>query len=426
MRILIVGNGGREHALAWKIHQSPLCDALYATRPNAGMRELCEAVDLDVSDVGGLVEFAIRERIDLTVVGPELPLTLGIVDRFSANGLAAFGPSRSAALLEASKAWSKAVMQRAGIPTAVSGTFDDPEAAKRWVASFGGPVVVKADGLAAGKGVVMCESSEDAHAAIDDMLIADAFGDAGRKIVVEERLIGEEVSFIALCDGRHALPLATSQDHKRIGEGDTGLNTGGMGAYSPAPQVDAQMTARLMADVIMPVVQLMAEDDSPFVGFLYAGLMLTAEGPRVLEFNVRLGDPETQPLMMRLKSDIVSLMLAAVQGELEGHSIEWDTRDAVCVVLASAGYPVTSRTGDVIAGLGEALSESGDVVVFHAGTRQKGPDVVTAGGRVLGVCALGEGLPRAVERAYHTADAISWPGRQMRRDIAWRALSESA
>lgn len=424
MRILIVGNGGREHALAWKLSSSPSCEALFATRPNAGMAELCEAIDLAVDDLDGLVEFAKSASIDLTVVGPELPLTLGIVDRFRAAGLHAFGPSKAAAQLEGSKAWSKAIMESAGIPTAASGTFEDADEAKAWVQAFARPVVVKADGLAAGKGVIICDDFEDAARAIDEMLLGGAFGQAGRRIVVEERLIGEEVSFIALCDGTTAIPLATSQDHKRIGEGDTGLNTGGMGAYSPAPQVGPEMTKRVMAEVIAPTMAAMRRGGNPFVGFLYAGLMLTESGPKVLEFNVRLGDPETQPLMMRLQSDLPVLMMQAIEGALEGASLTWDSRDAVCVVLASAGYPVSSTKGDVIEGLSDTTKvDSGDTMVFHAGTSRRGDQVLTAGGRVLSVCALGHGLKDAVERAYRVADQIEWPGRQMRRDIAWRALA---
>jgi phosphoribosylamine--glycine ligase len=388
------------------------------------MAELCEAIDLAVDDLDGLVEFAKSASIDLTVVGPELPLTLGIVDRFRAAGLHAFGPSKAAAQLEGSKAWSKAIMESAGIPTAASGTFEDADEAKAWVQAFARPVVVKADGLAAGKGVIICDDFEDAARAIDEMLLGGAFGQAGRRIVVEERLIGEEVSFIALCDGTTAIPLATSQDHKRIGEGDTGLNTGGMGAYSPAPQVGPEMTKRVMAEVIAPTMAAMRRGGNPFVGFLYAGLMLTESGPKVLEFNVRLGDPETQPLMMRLQSDLPVLMMQAIEGALEGASLTWDSRDAVCVVLASAGYPVSSTKGDVIEGLSDTTKvDSGDTMVFHAGTSRRGDQVLTAGGRVLSVCALGHGLKDAVERAYRVADQIEWPGRQMRRDIAWRALA---
>jgi phosphoribosylamine--glycine ligase len=419
MKVLVVGNGGREHALAWRLSQSPSCTALYATRPNAGLAALAEAVDIAPDDVDGLVAFARAEQIGLTVVGPEKPLTMGIVDAFEANGLHAWGPREAAARLEGSKAFAKEVMEDAGIPTAAYGVFTQAAEARRWVREFDRPVAVKADGLAAGKGVVLCETILEAEAAIDEMLDGGAFGEAGRVVVVEELLRGEEVSFIALCDGTHVVPLASSQDHKRIGEGDTGLNTGGMGAYSPAAAATAEVEAQIMELVMRPAVRVMADAGIPFIGFLYAGLMLTADGPYVLEFNVRLGDPETQPLMARLKSDLVEVLLAGIDRRLDEVVLDWDPRPALCVVMASEGYPVSSSKGDVIDGLG---GQHDDVTVFHAGTRRDGTDVVTAGGRVLGVTALGDTLAEAAGKAYARVDTISWRGEQHRRDIGWRAL----
>lgn len=420
MKVLVVGNGGREHALAWRLSQSPSCTTLYATRPNAGLAQIAHEVDIAPDDVDALVAFAKSEGIGLTVVGPEKPLTEGIVDAFEANGLLAWGPRQAAAELEGSKAFAKSMMSEAGIKTAAYGVFEDLAEAKDWVRAFGRPVAVKADGLAAGKGVVLCDDVSEAEAALDGMLAGGAFGNAGRTVVVEELLYGEEFSFIALCDGTNVLPLASSQDHKRIGEGDTGPNTGGMGAYSPAPVVTAEVEERVMREVMEPAVRAMAGAGKPFIGFLYAGIMLTDDGPYVLEFNVRLGDPETQPLMVRLKSDLVEVLLAGIDRRLDEVELEWDSRPALCVVMASAGYPMGSQKGDKIDGLA-LVSE--DAYVFHAGTaRGADNDVVTAGGRVLGVTALGDDLADAAQRAYARVDAISWPGEQHRRDIGWRAL----
>ncbi len=421
MKVLVVGNGGREHALAWRLLQSPSCSELFATRPNAGLAALAKAVDIAPDDIDGLVGFAKSEGIGLTVIGPEKPLTMGIVDAFEANGLLAWGPRQAAAELEGSKAFAKAMMQQAGIPTAAYGVFDDVEKAKAWVREFARPVAVKADGLAAGKGVVLCHSVEAAEKALDNMLSGGAFGAAGHLVVVEELLEGEEFSFIALCDGTHVLPLASSQDHKRIGEGDRGLNTGGMGAYSPAPIATPEVEAQVMREVMEPAVRAMGDAGKPFLGFLYAGIMMTGEGPVVLEFNVRLGDPETQPLMARLKSDLVSVLLAGIDRRLDEVQLQWDDRPAICVVMASAGYPLTSSKGDVISGLEGETAEG--VTVFHAGSAwdSKGR-LVTAGGRVLGVTALGEDLADAAKRAYTQVDRITWPGEQHRRDIGWRAL----
>ena len=420
MKVLVVGNGGREHALAWRLRQSESCTALFATRPNAGLAEIAQAVDIAPDDIDGLVDFAKREQIGLTVVGPERPLTLGLVDAFEANGLLAWGPRQAAAELEGSKAFAKSIMTEAGIPTAAYAVFEELGEAKRWVRAFGRPVAVKADGLAAGKGVVLCADAPEAEAALEDMLAGGAFGQAGRRVVVEELLEGEEFSFIALCDGTNVLPLASSQDHKRVGEGDTGLNTGGMGAYSPAPIASEAVEAQIMREVMIPAVRAMADAGRPFIGFLYAGIMLTERGPFVLEFNVRLGDPETQPLMARLKSDLVEVMLAGIDRRLDEVTLEWDPRPALCVVMASEGYPTSARKGDRISGLAH---ERRDVHVFHAGTTRSGSgEILTAGGRVLGVTALGDELTQARERAYARVKSIAWPGEHHRRDIGWRAL----
>ncbi len=421
MKVLVVGNGGREHAMAWKLTQSPLCTQLFVTQPNYGLGTLAEPVDLAVNDIEGLLEFAISQKIGLTVIGPELPLTLGIVDAFEAAGLAIWGPTKAGAKLEGSKAYAKSIMKRAGVPTAEWGSFDDFDQALSWVRSFGRPVVVKADGLAAGKGVILCHDEAAAEAALRDMMDNGAFGEAGSRVVVEELLQGEEVSFIALCDGRIVRPLASSQDHKRIGEGDTGPNTGGMGAYSPAPILSSEQEQEIVDLVMEPVLAELRRDGVEFKGFLYAGLMMTERGPYVLEFNVRLGDPETQPLMMRLKSDLLELLLAAVEGRLADAKLRWDDRSALCVVCASEGYPASSRKGDAIQGLSAAGAIS-DVVVFHAGTRGDGESCVVNGGRVLGVTALGSTLSEASSTAYSAVDEISWPGMQVRRDIGWRAL----
>lgn len=421
MRVLLIGSGGREHALAYKLAQSPLCEALFATRPNAGMADLAVSVDLDVSDVSGLLAFATEARIDLTVVGPELPLTLGVVDAFRAGGLAIWGPTRAAARLEGSKAYAKELMARAGIPTAEWGSFTELDAAVAWVERFGRPVVVKADGLAAGKGVVLCEDLAEAKAALHSMMAEGAFGGAGSRVVVEELLVGEEVSFIALCDGTTILPLASSQDHKRIGEGDTGPNTGGMGAYSPSPLLNVTREMELVERVMAPVVGAMAAEGHVFTGFLYAGLMMTETGPKVLEYNVRLGDPETQPLLVRLESDLLAVLVAGTQGELSGITLRWDPRPAMCVVLAAAGYPTGATKGDRILGL-QAAASTEDTYLFHAGTKRVNDACVVNGGRVLSLTSLGETLQEARDKVYAAVDEVSWPGMQVRRDIGHRAL----
>jgi phosphoribosylamine---glycine ligase len=421
MKILLVGNGGREHALAWRLAQSPSAPELFATRPNAGLARLARAVDLGVDQVTELVSWALEHQVDLTIVGPELPLTLGIVDRFEEAGLAIWGPSQAAARLEGSKAFAKDVMTRAGVPTAEYAAFADLAKAKAWVREFGRPVVVKADGLAAGKGVILCQTAEEAERALDSMLMDGAFGDAGSRVVVEELLLGEEASFIALCDGVNVLPLASSQDHKRVGEGDTGPNTGGMGAYSPAPVVDADLEQRIIDQVMLPTIRTLAEMGAPFVGFLYAGIMVTKAGPKVLEFNVRMGDPETQPLMMRLQSDLIEVLQMGLAGRLHEVALNWDPRSALTVVMCSEGYPLSARKGDAIRGLDEA-GEVSDAHVFLAGAKLEQAEVLTNGGRVLGVTALGDTLHDAASRAYEAVDCISWPGAHFRSDIGWRAL----
>jgi phosphoribosylamine--glycine ligase len=420
MKVLIIGNGGREHALAWKTAQSPLCDQLFLTRPNAAMSRLGEAVDIAPSDTNALHDFAKRVGIDLTIVGPEAPLVAGLVDQFRASGLRAWGPTKACARLEGSKAFAKDLMHRIGVPTARYGVFQQPDEARKWLRTLDGHVAVKADGLAAGKGVILCRDVDQADDAIETILVNGVFGQAGASVVVEELLQGEEASFIALCDGKNVLPLASSQDHKRIGHGDTGLNTGGMGAYSPAAVVTPEITQEVIERVMIPVVNDFAAQGTPFTGFLYAGLMITESGPQVLEFNVRLGDPETQPLMMRLKSDLLELLNLGLDGRLDEAAILWDEKAALCVVMASEGYPQSARKGDLITGLPEP---DDGCMVFHAGTTADHDGrVFTAGGRVLGITALGDDLSMAAVNAYRVVDGIAWPGAQFRRDIGWRAF----
>jgi phosphoribosylamine--glycine ligase len=423
MRILIVGAGGREHALAWKLAASPRVERVVCAPGNAGTEAERGVVNAAVAadDLDGLVALARREAVDLTVVGPEDPLVAGIVDRFEAAGLRCFGPSAAAARLEGSKAYAKDFMARHGIPTAAHGTFADAEAAVAFAERCGGRVAVKADGLAAGKGVVLAESVDEARAAVTDML-GGAFGAAGERVVVEERLGGEEASFLCLVDGEHILPLATSQDHKALNEGDTGPNTGGMGAYSPAPVVTGGVHHRIMEEVVRPVVAGMAAEGHPYRGVLYAGVMIENGRPRVLEFNCRFGDPECQPLLMRLESDLLDLVEAALAGRLDRVEAAWDPRPALCVVQVAGGYPGKYAKGHVIEGL-DAVAEGGQLKVFHAGTRREAGRVVTSGGRVLGVTALGSEVAEAQRRALAAADRITWPGAFYRRDIGFRALN---
>lgn len=420
MNLLVIGSGGREHAIAWRLAQSPKVARVYVAPGNAGTAGEDGLFNVPVTAIPELVEFARRENVACTVVGPEAPLAAGVVDAFRAAGLRIFGPTRAAAQLESSKDFAKAFMVRHGIPTGRHRTFTDAAAAHAYVDAEGAPIVVKADGLAAGKGVVVATDVAQAHAAIDAMLVDNRMGAAGARVVIEEFLEGEEASFIVMVDGRHVLPLASSQDHKRLQDGDVGPNTGGMGAYSPAPVVTPTIHAKVMREVIQPVVDGMEAEGAPFTGFLYAGLMIAPDGAvKVLEFNCRMGDPETQPILMRLKSDLLALVEHAVGGTLDRAEPQWDRRVALGVVMAAAGYPDDPRRGDVITGLPKAED---DVHVFHAGTALEGGRVVTAGGRVLCVTALGDTVRVAQRRAYEVADQIRFDGRQMRRDIGHRAI----
>ena len=432
MKVLVVGGGGREHALAWKLSQSPKVQAVYVAPGNGGTALDARLENINITDVQALRAWAITEKIALTVVGPEQPLAAGIVDEFRAHGLKVFGPTKAAAQLESSKALAKAFMKRHGIPTADYKTFTDAVAAHAYVDEKGAPIVVKADGLAAGKGVVVAMNLHEAHEAIEFMLGKGAGADpsfnplgvthneGGARVVIEEFLQGEEASFIVMCDGKNVAAMATSQDHKRLLDGDNGPNTGGMGAYSPAPVVTPDVHARAMREIIMPTIKGMEKDGIPFTGFLYAGLMIDAQGkPKTLEFNCRMGDPETQPIMMRLKTDLVDVMLAATSGGLDKIELEWDRRPALGVVMAAHGYPLSPRKGDVISNLPKPGE---DTMVFHAGTAREGSGTVTSGGRVLCVTALGSTLKAAQQRAYAVVQDITFAGAQMRKDIGYRAI----
>jgi len=424
MNILIVGGGGREHALAWKASQSPNAEKVYVAPGNAGtaLEAGLENIPIAADDVQGLLNFAKKQQIDLTIIGPEVPLVLGIVDAFNQAGLACFGPSRLAAQLEGSKAFCKDFMARHHIPTAKYQSFTDIAKAIAYIQQEGAPIVVKADGLASGKGVVVATSEAEAIKAVEDMLGGNAFGTAGHRVVIEEFLAGEEASFIVMADGTHALAMASSQDHKARDDGDLGPNTGGMGAYSPAPVVTPDIHSKAMAEVILPTLQGMTQDGLPYTGFLYAGLMISPEGEiKVLEFNCRFGDPETQPIMMRLKSDLPALCMMALSGRLDEARVEWDERPALGVVIAAAGYPTCVEIGDSIEGLPEW--EGNDLKVFHAGTDIKESQVITTGGRVLCVCALGETIQEAQKKAYQEAERIHWRGSFYRKDIGYRAIN---
>jgi phosphoribosylamine--glycine ligase len=420
MKILVVGSGGREHALAWKLAQSERVQMVYVAPGNGGTARDARLQNINITDLHELAAFVEKEHIALTVVGPETPLAGGIVNLFRARGLKVFGPTREAAQLESSKDFAKAFMQRHGIPTAEYQTFSDVAQAHAYIDAKGAPIVIKADGLAAGKGVVVAMSLDEAHQAVDHMLADNRFGDAGARIVIEEFLAGEEASFIVMCDGKNILPLATSQDHKRLLDQDQGPNTGGMGAYSPAPIVTPAMHARVMREIINPTIAGMTKDGIPFTGFLYAGLMIDAAGnPKTLEFNCRMGDPETQPIMSRLKTDLLGVMEHAVNGTLDAVELEWDRRTAVGVVLAAAGYPDSPRKGDVIDGIPAETPES---VTFHAGTVEADGKLLTSGGRVLCVVGLGDSVKMAQKQAYETVEKIHFDGMQLRRDIGWRGL----
>jgi phosphoribosylamine--glycine ligase len=420
MKILVVGSGGREHALAWKLAQSERIQIVYVAPGNGGTALDQRLRNVALTDPRELAEFARKEHVALTVVGPEAPLAAGIVNIFREQGLKVFGPTAEAAQLESSKDYAKAFMQRHGIPTAAYQTFSDAAAAHAYIDAQGAPIVIKADGLAAGKGVVVAMSADEAHAAVDMMLSDNRLGDAGARVVIEEFLDGEEASFIVMVDGKNILPLATSQDHKRLQDHDTGPNTGGMGAYSPAPIITPELHARVMREIIIPTVQGMARDGIPYTGFLYAGLMIDAHGtPKTLEFNCRMGDPETQPIMARLKTDLVSVMEHAVNGALDTVTLEWDRRVALGVVMAAAGYPDAPRKGDVIAGI---PAESPECVTFHAGTALNGNTLTVNGGRVLCVVGLGDSVKMAQKQAYAAVERIHFDGAQFRRDIGWRAI----
>ncbi|PKM13541.1 MAG: phosphoribosylamine--glycine ligase [Gammaproteobacteria bacterium HGW-Gammaproteobacteria-3] len=427
MKVLIVGSGGREHALAWKVKQSARVDKVFVAPGNAGTAQEAsvENVDLAVDDISGLLAFAKTHNIDLTIIGPEVPLVLGIVDRFQQAGLKCFGPSAKAAQLEGSKAFCKDFMARHKIPTARYRTFTDCEQAIAYIKAQGAPIVVKADGLAAGKGVIVAQTETEAMAAVKDMLADNVFGSAGSRVVIEEFLAGEEASFIVIADGKHALPMATSQDHKARDNNDKGPNTGGMGAYSPAPVVTPEIHQRVMREIIEPTLKGMAEDGHAYTGFLYAGLMIGQDGEiKLLEYNCRFGDPETQPIMMRLTSDLVDLCEAALAGTLAGMNSQWDERPALGVVLAAGGYPGAYQTGAVISGL--PAVDTSDRKVFHAGTVKQGDAVVTAGGRVLCACALGHSIEDAQTKAYELAHQIHWDKVYYRTDIGFKALDRNS
>ena len=428
MKVLVVGGGGREHALAWKLAQSPKVQAVYVAPGNGGTALDPQLVNVNITDVHALRAWAATEKIALTVVGPEQPLAAGIVDEFRQNGLRVFGPTQAAAQLESSKAFSKAFMKRHNIPTADYETFNDAAAAHAYVDEKGAPIVIKADGLAAGKGVVVAMTLPEAHEAIEFMLAPDpefnplgvTHNEGGARVVIEEFLQGEEASFIVMCDGKNVAAMATSQDHKRLLDGDEGPNTGGMGAYSPAPVVTPDVHARAMREIILPTIRGMEKDGITFTGFLYAGLMIDAQGlVKTLEFNCRMGDPETQPIMMRLKTDLFDVMMAATSGTLDQVELEWDRRPALGVVMAAHGYPMQPRKGDVIRGLPQPAD---DVVVFHAGTQKQDDATVTSGGRVLCVTALGSTVKEAQQRAYEAARGIEFAGAQYRKDIGYRAI----
>ncbi|MDR6841271.1 phosphoribosylamine--glycine ligase [Pseudoxanthomonas sacheonensis] len=424
MKVLVIGSGGREHALAWKLAQSERVAEVIVAPGNAGTatESKCRNANVAVTNIDGLLTLARNAKVDVTVVGPEIPLVAGVVDRFREAGLRIFGPTAAAAQLEGSKAYAKDFLARHGIPTAFYSVFTEVEPALAYLRDKGAPIVVKADGLAAGKGVIVATTLAEAEAAVTDMLSGNAFGDAGARVVIEEFLDGEEASFISMVDGVTALPMATSQDHKRVGDGDTGPNTGGMGAYSPAPVVTPEVHARVMREVVNPTVRGMIADGIPFTGFLYAGLMIDAAGaPKVIEFNVRFGDPETQPVMMRLQSDLLELVEAAIDQRLHETEARWDRRPSLGVVMAAQNYPDTPRLGDIINSWD--VPDVADTKVFHAGTRIEGDHVVTTGGRVLCVCALGDSVADAQRKAYAEVSGISWNGEFHRHDIGWRAIA---
>ncbi|HXE29892.1 MAG TPA: phosphoribosylamine--glycine ligase [Stellaceae bacterium] len=422
MRVLVIGSGGREHALCWAIAASPLCDQLYCAPGNPGIAEEATCVPIAVTDIDAILAFAQKEKIDFVVVGPEAPLVAGLVDKCEAAGIAAFGPSAAAAALEGSKGFTKDLCAKYDVPTARYRRFTDAEAAKKYARAEGAPIVIKADGLAAGKGVTVAMSLAEAESAIDDALVANRFGTAGAEVVIEEFLEGEEASFFVLSDGKHALPLASAQDHKRVFDGDKGPNTGGMGAYSPAPCVTQAIADQVMARIIRPTLDGMAKDGHPYKGVLYAGLMLTTKGPQLIEYNVRFGDPECQVLLPRLKSDLLPALLAARDGVLKDFDLRWHDEAALGVVLAATGYPDDPKRGSEIRGLDAAAASDPTVQIFHAGTKRVDEKLVADGGRVLNIVGLGATIEEARNRAYAVIDRIDWPEGFCRRDIGWRAL----
>ncbi|MEQ8505081.1 MAG: phosphoribosylamine--glycine ligase [Rhodospirillales bacterium] len=421
MKVLVVGSGGREHSLCWAIAQSPKCKELFCAPGNAGTALVATNVDVDAEDLDAIIAFVQEKAVDFVVVGPEAPLVAGLVDRLDKLGIKSFGPTAAGAELEGSKAFTKDLCAKYDIPTADYDRFDEPDAAKEYIRTHKAPIVVKADGLAAGKGVIICRNENEAYAAVDQIMIEEAFGNAGTEIVVEQFLEGEEASFFALVDGETALPLIGAQDHKRVHDGDEGPNTGGMGAYSPAPVVDQAMIDRVMEEIIEPTIRGMAAEGSPYKGVLYAGLMIDDDGPKLIEYNARFGDPECQVMMMRLKSDVLDLLLACAEGRLAKTKVEWRDEAAMIVVMAAKGYPGKYQKGTEIKGL-EAAGAVEDVVVFHAGTAEQDGKTLATGGRVLGVTALGKDVKEAQARAYQAVDLIDWPEGFCRRDIGWRAI----
>ena len=421
MKVLVIGSGGREHALCWAIAKSPECDELYCAPGNAGIDQVAVSVPIAAEDLDGILGFVADNGVDFVVVGPEGPLVAGLVDRLEAVGIKAFGPSALAAEYEGSKGLTKDLCAKYLIPTAEYARFNEPDAAKEYICIHGAPIVVKADGLAAGKGVILCRNVNEAYAAIDHIMTESAFGDAGAEVVIEEMMAGEEASFFALVDGKVALPLVTAQDHKAVFDGDEGPNTGGMGAYSPAPVVTPEMEARIMDEIITPTIRGAAADGRPYKGVLYAGLMITEAGPKLIEYNVRFGDPECQALMMRLKSDALDMLLACAEGRLDKYKIEWHDEAALCVVMAAEGYPGAYEKGTEIKGLDKA-GEVKDVMVFHAGTMEDEGRILANGGRVLNVTALGKTVKAAQKRAYEAVARIDWPEGFCRSDIGWRAI----
>lgn len=420
MNVLLIGHGGREHALGWKLAQSPLLTSLWSTGDNPGLLAISSSSGVSSDDKAAIVQFCKDQSIDLVVVGPEAPLVDGLVDVLGEAGIAAFGPGRAAAQLEGSKYFTKALCDEAAIPTAGFAHFSDLQQARAYVAQQGTPIVIKADGLAAGKGVTVAMTGREAEDALEDCF-AGQFGDAGASVVIEEFLKGEEASIFVLCDGERMLPLASAQDHKRVGEGDSGPNTGGMGAYSPAPVVSETVLQRTLDEIVAPTLKTLAARGTPYRGVLYAGLMINADGPKLIEYNCRFGDPECQVLMMRMQSDLLPLLLASATGSLEGSTIDWHDAPALTVVMAANGYPGSYRKGSVISGL-EFLSDQDDVMVFHAGTRQRDGRIIADGGRVLAVTARADTIAAARQRAYQTVDSIDWPDGFCRRDIGWRAV----